>query len=111
MRRKRGIQVAAVIMGVLLLAAGTVPVQAKTVSELEQEKQELEKKKQAAAELLAETKLQAAEKLEDILKENVQEMMEETAVKQNGEKTDKPEDGSDKNNSKNEDSVKEDRNA
>ena len=42
MRRKRGIQVAAVIMGVLLLAAGTVPVQAKTVSELEQEKQELE---------------------------------------------------------------------
>ena len=32
MRRKRGIQVAAVIMGVLLLAAGTVPVQAKTVS-------------------------------------------------------------------------------
>ena len=45
MRRKRGIQVAAVIMGVLLLAAGTVPVQAKTVSELEQEKQELEKKK------------------------------------------------------------------
>ena len=48
MRRKRGIQVAAVIMGVLLLAAGTVPVQAKTVSELEQEKQELEKKKQDA---------------------------------------------------------------
>lgn len=44
MRRKRGIQVAAVIMGVLLLAAGTVPVQAKTVSELEQEKQELEKR-------------------------------------------------------------------
>lgn len=48
MRRKRGIQVAAVIMSVLLLAAGTVPVQAKTVSELEQEKQELEKKKQDA---------------------------------------------------------------
>lgn len=44
MRRKRGIQVAAVIMSVLLLAAGTVPVQAKTVSELEQEKQELEKR-------------------------------------------------------------------
>ena len=48
MRRKRGIQVAAVIMSVLLLAGGTVPVQAKTVSELEQEKQELEKKKQDA---------------------------------------------------------------
>lgn len=48
MRRKRGIRVTAVIMGVLLLAAGTVPVQAKTVYELEQEKQELEKKKQDA---------------------------------------------------------------
>lgn len=35
-------------MSVLLLAVSTVPVQAKTVSELEQEKQELEKKKQDA---------------------------------------------------------------
>ncbi len=48
MRRKRGIRVAAVIMSFLLLAVSTVPVQAKTVSELEQEKQELEKKKQDA---------------------------------------------------------------
>ena len=87
----------------------------RVVEKIDEKKQaaveKLEKKKQAAAELLAETKLQAAEKLEDILKENVQEMMEETAVKQNGEKTDKPEDGSDNNNSKSEDSVKEDRNA